>query len=59
MLLHVSLVVASGGVVIVLVRTRVQRIWPGTAVALFGYSLASTHLAPAINHGLTALASFL
>lgn len=52
----ISLVIGSGVVVIVLLQTRLQRILPGLAVALFGYALASTPLAPAINHGLSALA---
>ena len=59
MVITVSVVVASGIVVLVLIRQRVQRILPAVAVGLFGYSLASTHLAPLINSTLADLAHLL
>ncbi|MFE6946081.1 hypothetical protein [Streptomyces chartreusis] len=59
MALTVSLVVFAGIVVLILIRTGYLRIWPALAASLFGFTLASTGLAPAITNGISSLAGML
>ncbi|GHB67988.1 hypothetical protein GCM10010377_68630 [Streptomyces viridiviolaceus] len=49
MVLSISLTLLTGIVVFLLVRSGHQRILPGVACALFGFSLASTDIAPGIT----------
>ncbi|MFE2512644.1 hypothetical protein ACFXC9_30115, partial [Streptomyces naganishii] len=57
--LTVSLVVFAGIVVLILIRTGYLRIWPALAAALFGFTLASTGIAPAITSGISSIAGML
>ena len=59
MALTVSLVVLAGIAVLILLRTGYLRIWPALAAALFGFTLASTGIAPAINDGISSIARML
>ncbi|MET9694304.1 hypothetical protein ABZY81_38795 [Streptomyces sp. NPDC006514] len=59
MALTVSLVVFAGILVVVLVRTGYLRLWPALAAVLFGFSLASTGIAPAINNAIRGVAGWL
>ncbi|MFG2394605.1 hypothetical protein ACIP46_35870 [Streptomyces lavendulae] len=59
MALTVSLVVFAGILVVVLVRTGYLRLWPALAAVLFGFSLASTGIAPAINSTIGGIAGWL
>jgi len=57
--LTVSLVLLAGIIVLVLLRTGYLRLWPALAAALFGFTLASTGLAPAITSGIGSIAGML
>ncbi|MFE7854414.1 hypothetical protein [Streptomyces sp. NPDC057403] len=59
MALTLSLVVFAGIVVLILLRTGYLRIWPALAAALFGFTLASTGVAPAITSGISSIAGML
>ncbi|MFF4787853.1 hypothetical protein ACFY3E_41875 [Streptomyces griseorubiginosus] len=59
MALTVSLVVFAGIVVLILLRTGYLRIWPALAAALFGFTLASSGVAPAITSGISSIAGML
>ncbi|MDX3523711.1 hypothetical protein [Streptomyces scabiei] len=59
MALTVSLVVLAGIAVLILLRTGYLRIWPALAAVLFGFTLASTGIAPAITSGISSLAGML
>ncbi|UDM05566.1 hypothetical protein [Streptomyces longhuiensis] len=59
MALTVSLFVLAGIVVLVLLRTGYLRLGPALAAALFGFTLASTGLAPAITTGISNVAGWL
>ncbi|MEU5958797.1 hypothetical protein [Streptomyces sp. NPDC047525] len=56
MVISLSLAGVMALIVIVLVRTGSQRIWPGIACALFGFALASTGLAPGITRAIQTIA---
>lgn len=56
--LSISLVVLTGIIAFVLVRTGYQLIWPGVTCVLFGFSLASTGIAPGINSAIQTVASW-
>ncbi|MDX3540772.1 hypothetical protein PV721_42125 [Streptomyces sp. MB09-01] len=56
MALSVSATVLLGIIVVVLVKGGYVRIGSALVCALFGFTLAATGLAPAINSGLAALA---
>ncbi|MFD5898632.1 hypothetical protein [Streptomyces sp. NPDC060366] len=57
--LSVSLVLLTGVIVGFLVHTGYQRIVPGLVTALFGFSLASTGIAPGITSGIESIAGWL
>ncbi|MCZ0204703.1 hypothetical protein OZK63_04655 [Streptomyces sp. UMAF16] len=59
MALTVSLVVLAGITVLVLLRTGYLRLWPALAAALFGFTLASTGIAPAITGAINSVAGML
>ncbi|MGG7568970.1 hypothetical protein [Streptomyces sirii] len=59
MALTVSLVILAGIVVLVLLRTGYLRLWPGLAAVLFGFTLASTGIAPAINNAISSVAGWI
>ncbi|MER6320087.1 hypothetical protein ABT237_41035, partial [Streptomyces sp. NPDC001581] len=59
MALTVSLVFFAGILVVVLLRTGYLRLWPALAAVLFGFSLASTGIAPAINNGISNIAGWI
>ena len=56
MAVSISTAVLAAVVVIVLLRTGYVRLWPALACALFGFTLAATGAAPAINSALTSIA---
>lgn len=58
MALTVSLVVFAGIIVVVLLRTGYLRLWPALAAVLFGFTLASTGVAPAINSAISSVAGW-
>ncbi|MFK4070515.1 hypothetical protein [Streptomyces sp. NPDC029674] len=59
MALTVSLVVLAGIAVLILLRTGYLRIGPAFAAALFGFTLASTGIAPAINNAISSITGML
>ncbi|KFG06960.1 hypothetical protein [Streptomyces scabiei] len=59
MALTVSLVVFAGIVVLILLRTGYLRIWPALAAVLFGFTLASTGIAPTLTKGISDLAGWI
>ncbi|MGW7821902.1 hypothetical protein ACWGLF_28130 [Streptomyces puniciscabiei] len=59
MALTVSLVVFAGILVVVLLRTGYLRLWPALAAILFGFTLASTGIAPAINNAISSVAGWI
>ncbi|MEU3520649.1 MULTISPECIES: hypothetical protein [Streptomyces] len=59
MALTVSLVVFAGILVVVLLRTGYLRLWPALAAALFGFTLASTGVAPAITSAISSVAGWI
>ncbi|CUW33315.1 hypothetical protein [Streptomyces reticuli] len=59
MALTVSLVVFAGIIVVVLLRTGYLRLWPALAASLFGFTLASTGIAPAINSVISSVAGWI
>lgn len=59
MALTVSLVVFAGIIVLVLLRTGYLRLWPAFAAVLFGFTLASTGIAPAITGGISSVAGWI
>ena len=59
MALSISAAALLGIVVIVLVRGGYVRIGSALACTLFGFTLAATGLAPAINNGLASLAGLI
>ncbi|MGW3652495.1 hypothetical protein [Streptomyces sp. NPDC000878] len=56
MALSISAAVLLGIIVFVLLKGGYVRVGPMLACTLFGFTLAATGLAPAINSGLTSLA---
>ncbi|MEU2770503.1 hypothetical protein ABZ628_27740 [Streptomyces diastaticus] len=59
MALTVSLVVFAGIIVLLLLRAGYLRLWPAFAAALFGFTLASTGIAPAITSGISSVAGWI
>lgn len=59
MALTVSLVVFTGIVVLILLRTGYLRLWPALAAVLFGFTLASTGIAPTITNGISSVAGWI
>ncbi|MFI8966963.1 hypothetical protein ACIGO8_33185 [Streptomyces sp. NPDC053493] len=59
MALTVSLVFFAGIIVVVLLRTGYLRLWPALAAVLFGFTLASTGIAPAITNAISSVAGWL
>ncbi|MFE9770032.1 hypothetical protein ACFYPC_36830 [Streptomyces sp. NPDC005808] len=59
MALTVSLVVLAGIVVLILLRTGYLRLWPALAAVLFGFTLASTGIAPTITNGISNAAGWI
>ncbi|WP_310727922.1 hypothetical protein [Streptomyces sp. N2A] len=59
MALTVSLVLFAGITVLVLLRTGYLRLWPALAAALFGFTLASTGVAPAITSAISNVAGWI
>ncbi|QIB49502.1 hypothetical protein [Streptomyces aureoverticillatus] len=59
MAVSISLVLLTGVIVVVLWRSGYLRFWPTTAVALFGFSLASTGIAPAIRDAITSVTGWI
>lgn len=59
MALSISLVLLFGIVVVLLVRTGYQRIWPGIATCLFGFFLASTGIAPTITSAVSSVTGWI
>ena len=59
MALTISLVFFAGIIVVVLVRTGYLRLWPALAAVLFGFSLASTGIAPAIHGAISGIAGWI
>ncbi|MFJ9931370.1 hypothetical protein ACIRU5_35800 [Streptomyces misionensis] len=56
MIVSISLAALLGVLVIVLVKGGYVRLGSATACVLFGFTLAATGLAPAINNALASLA---
>ncbi|MEU6053096.1 hypothetical protein ABZ829_22010 [Streptomyces xanthochromogenes] len=59
MALSISAAVLMGIIVFVLVKGGTVRVGPALGCALFGFTLAATGLAPAINRGLASLAGLI
>ena len=59
MALTVSLFVFAGIIVLILLRTGYLRLWPALAAALFGFTLASTGIAPVITSGISNVAGWI
>ncbi|MEV7683228.1 hypothetical protein AB0O64_32505 [Streptomyces sp. NPDC088341] len=59
MALTVSLVVLAGIAVLILLRTGYLRIWPALAAALFGFTLASTGIAPLISNTISSVTGWI
>ncbi|MFJ9690370.1 MULTISPECIES: hypothetical protein [unclassified Streptomyces] len=59
MALSISAAVLLGIIVFVLVKGGYVRIGSALTCALFGFTLAATGLAPAVNSGLTSLAGLI
>ncbi|WP_030554201.1 hypothetical protein [Streptomyces exfoliatus] len=59
MALSLSTAVLLGIIVLVLVKGGYVRVGPALACTLFGFTLATTGLAPAINSGLASFAGFI
>lgn len=59
MALSISAAVLLGIIVAVLVKGRYVRVGSAAACTLFGFTLAATGLAPAINSGLASLAGLI
>ncbi|MGK5549941.1 hypothetical protein ACSNOH_35300, partial [Streptomyces sp. URMC 127] len=57
--LTVSLVLLAGIAVLILLRTGYLRIWPALAAVLFGFTFASTGIAPTITSGISNIAGML
>ncbi|WP_435058476.1 hypothetical protein [Streptomyces sp. bgisy060] len=56
MAISISAIVLLAIILVVLVRSGRLRIWPAIAAVLFGFFLASTGMAPAINRFLHTVA---
>ncbi|MEU6353201.1 hypothetical protein ABZ896_28395 [Streptomyces sp. NPDC047072] len=59
MAVSLSLVLLTGIIVVVLWRSGYLRLWPTLTVALFGFSLASTGIAPGIRDAITSVAGWI
>ncbi|WP_424864068.1 hypothetical protein [Streptomyces sp. MMS24-I29] len=59
MVVSLSAVILLGIIVFALFRGGYVRAWSALACAGFGFTLASTGIAPAINNGLASLAGLL
>ncbi|MFF4934263.1 hypothetical protein ACFY2H_36025 [Streptomyces griseofuscus] len=59
MALTISLVVLAGITVLILLRTGYLRLWPALAAVLFGFTLASTGIAPAVTSFISSIAGML
>ncbi|WP_460074058.1 hypothetical protein [Streptomyces sp. YKOK-I1] len=59
MAVSLSLVLLTGIIVVVLWRSGYLRLWPTITVALFGFSLASTGIAPGIRDAITSVAGWI
>lgn len=59
MAVSISAAVLLGIIVIVLVKGGYVRVGSALACTLFGFTLAATGLAPAINNGLASLAGLI
>ncbi|MEU6175845.1 hypothetical protein ABZ832_28550 [Streptantibioticus parmotrematis] len=59
MALTISLVFLAGIAVLLLLRTGYLRLWPGLAAVLFGFTLASTGMAPSINSAISSVAGWI
>ncbi|MFE8950085.1 hypothetical protein [Streptomyces sp. NPDC007856] len=59
MALSISLVLLTGVIVVVLWRLGYLRFWPTLTVALFGFSLASTGIAPAIRNAIASVSGWI
>ncbi|GGP90124.1 hypothetical protein [Streptomyces melanogenes] len=59
MALTVSLVLFAGVIVLVLLRTGYLRLWPALAAVLFGFTLASTGMAPAITSTISSVTGWI
>jgi hypothetical protein len=57
-IVSISLAALTGLAVFFLLRDRYLGPWSAVTTALFGYSLASTGLAPAINHLIAGIAAW-
>ncbi|MGJ5899355.1 hypothetical protein ACSCBZ_46565 [Streptomyces niveiscabiei] len=58
MALSISLVLLTGIIVVILWRSGYLRFWPTVVTALFGFSLASTGIAPTIRNAITSVAGW-
>ncbi|MGI5532512.1 hypothetical protein ACQEVX_35625 [Streptomyces syringium] len=59
MALTVSLALFAGIIVLFLLRTGYLRLWPALAAALFGFTLASTGVAPTITSTINSVAGWI
>ncbi|MFD5469617.1 hypothetical protein [Streptomyces sp. NPDC127105] len=59
MALSISFVLLLGIVVVVLIRGKSVKPGPAIACVLFGFSLASTSMAPSINRFMTSMADMI
>lgn len=59
MAISASLVLITGVGIFALWRTGYQRLWPGLACILFGFTLASTGIAPGITHAIEAVSGWI
>lgn len=58
MVITISATLLFGFIVFLLWRFGYQRLWPGIATALFGFSIASTGAAPGITHTLESISGW-
>lgn len=59
MALSISFVLLTGVIVVILWRSGYLRLWPAIVTALFGFSLASTGIAPGIRSAITSVSGWI
>jgi len=55
----ISLALFTGVILVILWRTGYLRVWPTIVTALFGFSLASTGIAPGIRSAITSVSGWI
>ena len=59
MAVSISLALFTGVILVILWRTGYLRVWPTIVTALFGFSLASTGIAPGIRSAITSVSGWI